>query len=446
MSKHIGNIVNPFEIMDKYGADVLRWYLISSSPPWRPKMFNEDDLVEVRNKFFDTLINTYRFFVLYCNLLGVKKEDLTSGRIQYNEMPEIDRWIISAFETLKGFYIDSMDSYQVTKAARLLSDFTIDDLSNWYVRRNRKRFRNPETEQDKLSAYQTLYYVLTELLKLVSPFSPFLTDKLYRELTGEASVHLSLIEERETEIDPNLIYDMGLAKKIVGLARFIRVKNDLKTRQPLRQILIAVSNDLEREAIENMKDVILEEINIKELKFIDKSSSIIKRKAKLNFKVAGPKFGKDVKKVQQIALELSDEDINRLIRGETVSFEGYNLTSDDVTIQTENIEGWVIESADNLTVALDTTLDMELVNEGIAREFVSKVQTIRKEREMDVNDKIKIMYKAENELEDIISKQKKYITEQTMAVELNPGTDGKLNGYEEININGRICKISIEKI
>lgn len=447
MSKHIGNIVNPFEIMDKYGADLLRWYLISSSPPWRTKMFNEDDLVEVRNKFFDTLINTYRFFVLYCNLLGIKKEDLTSGIVKYDQRPEIDRWIISAFETLKGFYIDSMDSYQVTKAARMLSDFTIDDLSNWYVRRNRKRFRNPENEQDKLSAYQTLYYVLTGLLRLVSPFSPFLTDKLYRELTGEESVHLGFIEEREeNEIDPNLIYDMGLAKKIVGLARFIRVKNDLKTRQPLRQILIAVSNDMERDAIENMKDVILEEVNIKELKFIDKNSSIIKRKAKLNFKVAGPKFGKDVKKVQQLVTELSDDDINKLILNGSVHSGEYNFTSEDVIISTDNIEGWVIESADNLTVALDTTLDSELVNEGIAREFVSKVQSIRKEREMDVNDKIKIIYKAENELEDIISKQKKYISEQTMAVELNPGTGGKLNGYEEININGRICRVSIEKI
>ncbi len=445
MSKHVGNIVDPFDIMDRFGSDVLRWYLISSSPPWRPKMFKEDDLVDVRNKFFDTLINTYRFFVLYCNLLGVERRDLTSGKVSHKDRPEVDRWILSAFEKCRMEYIDLMDSYQVTKASRLLSDFTIDDLSNWYVRRNRKRFRNPENVQDKHSAYQTLYEVLTGLLQLVSPVSPFMTDHLYRSLTGEDSVHLSYIETLEENIDAELNYNMNLAKKIVSLARFMRVKNDLKTRQPLRQILVAISNDLEREAIESMKGIILEEINIRELKFIDSGSELIKRKAKLNFKVAGPRFGKEVKKVQQAAEELPAMNIDEIMKAGRTSFKGYELTADDVLIQTENIEGWVIESQDNLTIALDTTLDESLISEGIAREFISKVQNIRKEREMDVNDKIRIVYKADGELSGIIDAQKKYISEQTMAADIVSGSEG-LNGYDELNINGKECKVSIIKV
>lgn len=445
MSKHVGNVVNPFEIMDKYGADVLRWYLMAGSPPWRPKMFNEADLIEVRNKFFDTLINTYRFFVLYCNLLGVEQNELNSDSVPVEDRPEIDRWILSAYEKTKMLYIDYMDSYQVTKAARLLSDFTLDDLSNWYVRRNRRRFRNPASQQDKLAAYGTLYEVLKGLLKMVSPFSPFLTDMMYRNLTGEKSVHLSHITEHEDRIDAELNYNMDLAKNIVSLARFMRVKNDLKTRQPLRKILVAVTTDEEREAVETVKNIILEEINIKELELIEPSSPVIKRKAKLNFKAAGPKFGKDVKKVQQLVAAMPDSNISELMSQGSTTLEGFTLTSDEVQLFTENIEGWVIESQDNITVAIDTTLDEELVSEGIAREFVSKVQNIRKEREMDVNDRIKIYYKAESELESVITKQKNYIAEQTMAENIEAGTNGKVNGFEEISINGRTCSIAIEK-
>lgn len=448
MSKHVGNVVNPFEVMDKFGADVMRWYLISSSPVWRPKMFNVDDMIEVRNKFFDTLLNTYKFFVLYCGLTGIKREQLAeiSNIIPVKERPEIDRWIVSSFEKNRMIYIDLMDNYQITKAARVLSDFTIDDLSNWYIRRNRKRFRNPESEADKLSAYQTLYEVLTGLLQLVSPIAPFLPDMLYRNLTGEESVHLSYIKESEKNIDADLNYNMELAKKIVSLVRFIRVKNDLKTRQPLRQLLVAINNDLEREAIDTMKDIILEEVNIKELKFIEKDSSMIKRKAKLNFKVAGPKFGKEVKVVQKLVEDLHPENINQLLSDGKTSFVGYELTSEDVQIFTENIEGWVIESQDNITVALDTTLDEELLNEGIAREFVSKVQNIRKERDMDVNDKISIVYDAEGGLDSILTGQKKYISEHTMAAELKPLNGSTTGSFDELNINGRVCRVYIEKI
>ncbi len=339
-----------------------------------------------------------------------------------------------------------MDGYQITKAVRVLSDFAIDDLSNWYVRRNRKRFRTPDGEADKLAAYGTLYEVLTGLLQLVSPIAPFITEKLYRNLTGAESVHLSYIAENNENVDAELNYNMDLAKRIVSLARFMRVKNDLKTRQPLRQILIAITNDTEREAIETMKDIILEEINIKELKFIEKDSSLIRRSAKLNFKVAGPKYGKDVKKVAQLAVELPQENINQVIASGKTAYGGYDFTMDDLLVQTENIEGWVIESQDNLTIALDTTLDDALLSEGIAREFVSKVQNIRKERNMDVNDKVTINFLADKELSGIISSQKKYIAEQTMADTLTEAAAEKITGYEELNINGRNCKVSVEKV
>ena len=386
--------------------------------------------------------------MLYCNLLGVTQEELEKNSVPVSDRPEIDRWIISAFEKTKSLYIDLMDGYQITKAVRVLSDFAIDDLSNWYVRRNRKRFRTPDGEADKMAAYGTLYEVLTGLLKLVSPIAPFLTEKLYRNLTGEESVHLSYIAENSENIDAELNYNMDLAKRIVSLARFMRVKNDLKTRQPLRQIMIAITNDTERDAIETMKEIILEEINIKELNFIEKDSSLIRRSAKLNFKVAGPRYGKDVKKVAQLAVELPQENINQVIAEGKTAYGGYDFTMDDLLIQTENIEGWVIESQDNLTIALDTTLDDALLSEGIAREFVSKVQNIRKERNMDVNDKVKINFVADKELSGIITSRKNFISEQITAVSLDEaGSDkDKINGYEELNINGRNCKVSVEKV
>ncbi|MGH2574971.1 MAG: class I tRNA ligase family protein, partial [Ignavibacteria bacterium] len=296
MSKHKGNIVNPFEIMDRYGADALRWYLIYSSPPWRPKMFNEDDIIEVRNKFFDTLINTYRFFALYSNLIGLNRDTMNGNLTPFDRRPEIDRWILSELNSLKMKYFDLMDNYDITKAVRLISEFTIEDLSNWYVRRNRKRFRNPESETDKFSAYQTLYQVLVEIVKLISPVSPFVAEELHKNLTGLESVHLSYLSTASSdEIDLDLEKEMDVAQKIVYLVRTLRVKSNLKTRQPLRQILIPVLNEKEKRTIEKMKKIILEEVNVKELNFVEGDSGIIVKKAKPNYKTLGPKYGKDMK-------------------------------------------------------------------------------------------------------------------------------------------------------
>ncbi len=451
MSKHKGNMVDPFEIMDKYGADVLRWYLINASPPWRPKMFDEDDLIDARNKFFDTLINTYRFFALYSNLLGLKSSDLKTGAVPYAERPEIDRWIISALNTLKKNYFELMDTYEITRATRIISDFTIDDLSNWYVRRNRKRFRNPQSEKDKLSAYCTMYEVLAELLKMVSPFSPFLTEELFRDLTGEESVHLSHFEPvNEHVIDGDLEYEMHTAQQIVYLVRTMRVKFNLKTRQPLRQILVPVLTSEDKAKLERMKSIILQEVNVKELNFVDESSGVIKKKAKANFKVLGPKYGKDMKQIAEAVKGFDNKTIAEIEKSGSVKINvngsEIEITGDDIEIQTENIEGWVVESSGALTVALDTKLDAQLVNEGLAREFINKVQNLRKDRSLGVNDKIKIRYICSEELESAIVSQKKYIEEEIMAVELDTEKSEGLNGFEEININGRTCKIFLEKI
>jgi isoleucyl-tRNA synthetase len=442
--------VDPFEIMEKYGADVLRWYLIVSSPPWRPKMFNEDDLVESRNKFFDTLINTYRFFVLYSNLLAIEKSLLTQQKVRFENRPEIDRWIISLLNSLKDNYFGLMDAYDLTRAARLISDFTIDDLSNWYIRRNRKRFRNPENEIDKLSAYQTLYEVLIELIKMVSPISPFLTEELYRNLVEEESVHLSLFADiNNKEIDKNLESEMKLAQKIVYLVRSMRVKFNLKTRQPLRQILIPEMNEYEKRKIEKMKKIILEEVNVKELNFIDEESGIIIRKAKPNFKILGPKYGKDMKAASEAISKLDNHSINVLEKqGEIVlNFNGsqYKISKEDVEILTESIEGWIVGNQNNFTVALDTKLDQELINEGLAREFINRIQNLRKEKEMDVNDRIKIYYDCEEDLDKALIKQNTYIKDETFADELLKDRAGKNNGFEVLNINGKICKVYIVK-
>jgi isoleucyl-tRNA synthetase len=448
MSKRKGNIVDPFRVMDKFGADILRWYLISSSPPWRPKMFNEDDLLDVRNKFFDTLTNTYRFFVIYSNLAGVTRESVQTG---LPPVSEIDRWLLSALNSLKKKYIELMDGYDLTRAARLISDFTIEDLSNWYVRRNRKRFRNPESEADKLSAYQTLYQVLTELVKLISPISPFLADELYRNLTGGESVHLAELGEAvDAEINHELEDEMKLAQRIVYLVRAIRMKHNLKVRQPLRQILVPAKDKTEKARINRMKGIILEEVNIKELNFADEQSGVIVKKAKPNFKVLGPRFGKDIKKLSEAIGNLSGDKLIEIERTGSVSVEldgtTHSISRAEVEILTENIEGWAIETSDNLTVALDTKLDDTLLAEGFAREFINRIQSLRKDRKMQINDRIRIRYKCGDELRTAISSQHDYIENEVLASELTYVQNGGGGSYEHLEINGRKCEVIIEKL
>ncbi|MCL6494118.1 MAG: isoleucine--tRNA ligase [Ignavibacterium sp.] len=451
MSKSRGNTVDPFDLFDKYGADTTRWYLVTNSPPWRPTLFDEEALVEVQRKFFGTLVNTYSFFALYAN---IDKFNFSDALVPYKERPEIDRWIISKLNALVEEYEKQMDAYDVTKAARAVSDFTIDQLSNWYVRRSRRRFWKSEMNKEKLSAYQTLYECLNTVAKLTSPFAPFIAEEIYRNLntvTGKEkfeSVHLAdfpAITYREPELEEK----MEVAQKVVYLTRAIRAKNNLKVRQPLKRMMVVVEKE-ERDALGKMRDVILDEVNIKELIVLDDDSEIVNKTAKANFKSIGPKFGKKVKAAAEIIKNFGKEEIKKLENGENISVEvdGENLTitRDDVEIMSHQIEGWVVESEEGVTVAIDTELNQSLIEEGLAREFVNRVQNMRKDAGFDVTDKINISFSGSPELVKAINNFSDYISNETLAEKLisqqiNDGgfrQDWKIGDYE--------CSILIEKI
>jgi isoleucyl-tRNA synthetase len=451
MSKSRGNTVDPFDLFDKYGADTTRLYLVTNSPPWRPTLFDEEALVEVQRKFFGTLVNTYSFFALYAN---IDKFNFSDALVPYKERPEIDRWIISKLNALVEEYEKQMDAYDVTKAARAVSDFTIDQLSNWYVRRSRRRFWKSEMNKEKLSAYQTLYECLNTVAKLTSPFAPFIAEEIYRNLNTVTekekfeSVHLASFPA-VTYREPELEEKMEVAQKVVYLTRAIRAKNNLKVRQPLKRMMVVVEKE-KRDALGKMKDVILDEVNIKELVVLDDDSEIVNKTTKANFKSIGPKFGKKVKPVAEIIKNFGKEEIKKLENGENISVEidGDNLTitRDDVEILSHQIEGWVVESEEGVTVAIDTELNQNLIEEGLAREFVNRVQNMRKDAGFEVTDKIKISFFGSPELVKAINNFADYITNETLAEKLisqqfNDGgfrQDWKIGDYE--------CSILIEKI
>ncbi len=445
MSKSLGNVVNPFEMMDKYGADVLRWYLITSSPAGNSKLFNEDDLMEVQNKFFDTVINTVRFFLIYSELVEFEydEEDVTD----ISDRPTIDKWIISKINSLKKEYFELMDNFDITKAARIVQDFTLEELSNWYVRRNRKRFRNPGNKNDLLHGYQTLYEVIIELLKLIAPVSPFLSDKLYMTLTGHnSSVHLSeFTQYRKEAIDTELETKMQFAQDIVYLARSVRVKNNLKVRQPLRQILVPVLDAKQKQMIQAVKSIILEEVNIKELKIIEGDSEIIVKKTKPNFKSIGPKFGKDVKEVQKVIMGLDAATIRELETKGAAEAGRFVIERNDVEIFTENIEGWIVDTHDNITIALDTKLDENLIQEGIAREFVNRVQNFRRSADLEISDKVEIVLDAPEPIKIALENSRDYILKETSAVSIDTANGSKYD-FQESEINGQPVKIHIKKV
>jgi isoleucyl-tRNA synthetase len=445
MSKSVGNVVNPFDMMNKYGADVLRWYLVANSPIGKSKNFNEDELVDVKNKFFDTLLNTYKFFVIYSNFTNFTYDG--NNIIELSKRSEIDRWIISKLNSLKKKYYENLDAYEITKAARYIYDFTIDELSNWYVRRNRKRFRNPENETDLQSAYQTLYECLLEIAKMVAPISPFITERLYINLTGgNDSIHLSeFTKADDNAIDTPLEEQMRIAQEIVYIVRSVRVKNNLKVRQPLKQILVPVLNEHYRDTLLKVKDIILEEINVRELNIIEGDSDIIVKKAKANFKSIGPKFGKDVKKVQQLILNLSKTEISEIESKGSIKKDDFTIALQDIEIFTENIEGWIVESSGNLTIALDTKLNEELIAEGIVREFINRIQNYRKNNDYDVSDRIKIFIKTSNKILDIVKNNFDIISNEVGCTEITEkDTDNK--EFFATEINDESCEFYIEKV
>ena len=451
MSKSKGNTVDPFELFEKYGADATRWYLVVNSPPWRPTLFDEDGLLEVQRKFFGTLLNTYLFFALYAGIDGFKFEEKP---VLLEKREEIDRWILSKLSSLVSDYEKLMNDYEVTRAARAVSEFTIDHLSNWYVRRCRRRFWKSEMNENKLAAYQTLYECLETICKLTAPFAPFIAEEIYQNLnnvTGREkfeSVHLSDFPVKG-ERDVNLELKMDVAQSIVYLTRAIRAKSNLKVRQPLNKIMVAADKE-KKEAVMKMKNVILDEVNIKSLEILEEESSVIRKTAKPDYKIIGPKFGKNVNEAAERIKNLSNAEIEEIEKGLSVNVDvkGVNLTisPEDVEINKEELSGWVVDSDGGITVAVNTELTEDLIAEGLAREFVNRIQNMRKEAGFEVTDKIKVLYTGTDKLTDAIKVFTEYISAETLAEKLEY-TD-RLNGgvVRDWKIGEHNCKIQIEKI
>ncbi|MGE5479049.1 MAG: isoleucine--tRNA ligase [Chloroflexota bacterium] len=421
MSKSKGNVIDPFEAMDQYGADAVRWYLFVNNPPWKATLFSKKDLEKtVISDFFRSLTNTYAFFALYAN---IDKFDGTEAEIPYSERPEIDRWALSRINTVVEEYKSLMDAYELTKAHRLVQSFTINELSNWYIRRNRRRFWKGEKDNEKIAAYQTLRTILLRIVEMMASLAPFLSEELYQRLRSAGapeSVHLTILPESDPAlIDLDLERRMQLAQQIVSLARSLRERSKIRVRQPLRRILVPALTPARRRDVQSVAGIIQEELNIKEIEFISEDSDIIRKKAIPNFKVIGKKFGKSTQVVATTIKGLNSTEISSLERDGSLSLsisgENYEITREDVDIASDDIEGWLVASEGDVTVALDTTLDEELICEGLAREFINRVQNMRKDSGFEVTDRINIDYIASVKVSHAIEKTRSYIASETLA-------------------------------
>ena len=422
MSKRLGNAVDPFETLDKYGPDATRWYMISNSNPWDNLKFDINGIEEVKRKFFGTIHNIYSFFSLYSNIDGF---NINSDHIKYGNRNELDRWIISELNTLIKEVEEAYNNYEPTKSARLISSFVQDNLSNWYVRLSRRRFWKGEFNQDKISAFQTLHECLKKISIISSPISPFYMDNLFQDLNNSnESVHLSNFPDYDLQlVDNNLENKIRLSQKICSLALSLRKKEKIKVRQPLPKILIPFKNQDEKNSLIEISEFIKSEINVKEIELISDSSEILVKKAKPNFKLLGPKYGKDIQEIVQLVNSLKMDEINALENGKNLNIEGNNrkyvLNSEDVEIYYEDIEGWLVASEGGNTIALDTNIDEFLKNEGISREIVNKIQNLRKESNFNVSDKIIIEMERNNLIEKAIFANIEYVKNETLAKELN---------------------------
>ena len=419
MSKRLGNAVDPFETLDKFGPDATRWYMISNSNPWDNLKFDVSGIEEVRRKFFGTLHNIYSFFSLYANIDEFKNEEKI---IDYKERCELDRWIISELNTLVKEVNDAYENYEPTKSARLISKFVQDNLSNWYVRLSRRRFWKGEYNTDKIAAFQTLLECLKTVSILSSPISPFFMDNLFQDLTmNNESVHLTDFPNySESLINKELQTKIRKSQEICSLALSLRKKEKIKVRQPLNKIIIPYRNDLEKESLIDISEFIKSEINVKNVELVGDSSKILVKKAKPNFKLLGPKFGKDLKIVSSIINNLKSAEIEKIENEKALVLENnIEILLEDIEIYFEDIEGWQVVSENGTTIALDTNINEELKNEGIAREIVNRIQNFRKDSGFNVSDKIIIEIENNNLIEKAIFENIDYIKNETLAVELN---------------------------
>lgn len=448
MSKHLGNAVNPFEMIDKYGADPVRFYMMTNSEPWDNLKFDPNGVDEVRRKFFGTLYNTYSFFSLYANVDGFCFEE---PEIPVDERPEIDRWILSVLHTLIKSVERELDDYDPTRAGRLIDTFVNNDLSNWYVRLNRKRFWGKEMSKDKLSAYQTLYVCLETVAKLLAPFAPFYADQLYLDLTQTTgrdnvdSVHLTRFPKAdENLIDANLEQRMEVAQRITSMVLALRRKVNIKVRQPLQAIMIPANDDNQKKLIQAVKDLVMNEVNVKELRFVETSGVLVK-KVKCNFRTMGKKYGKMMKGVAAEMSALNQEQIAEFEKAGSISIdvEGNTLNVDiaDVEIINEDIPGWLVSNEGNLTVALDVELTDELLKEGMARELINRIQNMRKEMGLEITDRIRVTIAQNHKVEDSISIYKEYVQTQVLADDITvDDNDGEEIDFDDFKLNIKIVK------
>ena len=452
MSKRLGNAADPFEVLSTYGADATRWYMISNANPWDNLKFDKDGIEEVKRKFFGTLYNTYSFFSLYTN---IDSFSYTEEDILLHERPELDRWILSELHTLIKKVDKFYEEYEPTKAARAISDFTQDYLSNWYVRLSRRRFWKGDYQQDKISAYQTLYTCMLTIAKIGAPIAPFFMDKLYLDLNAVSqkenfeSIHLAdfpLFEE--SYIDKSLERKMEDAQTISSLVLSLRAKEKIKVRQPLQKIMIPVENEEQKSSILAVANLIKHEVNIKEIELLEDASDILVKQIKPNFKTLGPKFGREMKSIANAIRNFSKEDISKIeLEGKIpIELDGkmINLELSDVEISSKDIEGWLVANEGSITVALDVTISENLRREGVARELINRIQNARKDRGLEVTDRIKLTILKFGDLQESIDNNKEYIMSETLTEEL-VFVDQLIDGLD-IEFDTIKSKILINKI
>ena len=447
MSKHLGNAVNPFDMIDKYGADAVRFYMMTNSEPWDNLKFDPTGVDEVRRKFFGTLYNTYSFFSLYANVDGFSYSE---ADVPVAERPEIDRWILSVLNTLVKGVEREMNGYDPTRAGRLIDTFVNDDLSNWFVRLNRKRFWGKEMSKDKLSAYQTLYTCLETVAKLLAPFAPFFADRLYTDLTtatgrDNKSVHLAAFPKADDAlVDADLEARMAIAQKITSMVLALRRKVNIKVRQPLQAIMIPAASEEQKKHIEAVKELVMNEVNVKELRFVEGSGVLVK-KVKCNFRTMGKKFGKLMKGIAAAMSALEQEQIADLEKNGTIALnvEGNDVVVEvaDVEIISEDIPGWLVSNEGNLTVALEVELNDELRREGMARELINRIQNLRKENNFEITDRVNVEVSPNQEVENAVSSFADYIKGQVLADNIVVAdNDGAEVEFDEFKLNIKVVK------
>ncbi|NGZ44822.1 isoleucine--tRNA ligase [Cytophagaceae bacterium 50C-KIRBA] len=445
MSKRLGNAIDPFDTLKKYGADPTRWYMITNAQPWDNLKFDLAGITEVRNKFFGTLTNTYNFFALYANLDGF---DPKTNTLDEANLTELDRWVLSKLMHLIQEVDEAYATYEPTKAGRAIQDFVCDHLSNWYVRLSRRRFWNPESTEkginpDKQAAYQTLYTCLETVAQLMSPIAPFYGDWLFKNLSNKESVHLTdFVQVNADWVNPDLEASMDLAQRICSLVHSIRKVHKLKVRQPLAQVLVPVLQEQVRDQIRRVEDLIKSEVNVKQVNYLDDAAGVLSKKVKPNFKALGPKFGKDMKSVAEAISSMTAENLQVLEAHGTILLSNFSIELADVEILTEDMPGYLTASESGLTIALDSQLSPSLVREGMAREFVNRIQNLRKDSGFDVVDKINIdVLKGDVAWEESIREFGAYICQEVQALSIN--WKDSIDNASEISIDDTTLSVKV---